>query len=70
MVLVVVVFISGKSVIAVDARCTDVYTCKRIMSGQGMLCTVRGIVLIYNGTSHVFVLGSGYKVDQRMSIAL
>ena len=32
--------------IAVGARCTDVRANKRIMSGQGMLCTVRGIVLV------------------------
>ena len=37
--------LSGKSVIAVGARCTD-FSRKRIISGQGMRCAVRGIVLV------------------------
>ena len=36
--VVPVVVLSVESVLAVGARCTDVRTRKRIISGQGMLC--------------------------------
>ena len=58
-----------ESVIAVGARCTDSCTRKRIISGQGMLCTVRGIVLVAvrHMCLHLVVME---RVEQPMSVAL